>query len=78
MDRPRTTDHFAEFERCHRNDPAGGGRCKDSGKYGRFGIFRTGDVKGQDFKLDIAWLKYGSRGNPEIRASHYRQPSLFY
>lgn len=56
-DRPLTPGHFAEFEKCYGNDPAGGSKRKDLGEQGRFRKFHISDIKDREYKLDITWLK---------------------
>ncbi len=56
-DRPLTSEHFAEFERCYGADPNGLSKRKDLGDEGRFRRFAAGAVKKRDYKLDITWLK---------------------
>jgi type I restriction enzyme M protein len=56
-DRPLTSEHFAEFEKCYGNDPSGGSKRKDLGEEGRFRKFHISDIKERDYKLDITWLR---------------------
>lgn len=58
-DRPLTTHHFAEFEKCYGSDP--NGHCKpkrkDLGETGRFRCFHATEIAARSYKLDITWLK---------------------
>jgi type I restriction enzyme M protein len=56
-DRPLTSLHFAEFERCYGDDPNGQSIRTDLGLEGRFRKFSISEVKDRDYKLDITWLK---------------------
>ncbi len=56
-DRPLTSQHFAEFEKCYSADPNGMSKRKDLGEEGRFRRFSTADLKKRNFRLDITWLK---------------------
>ena len=56
-DRPLTSEHFAEFEKCFGTDPNGQAKRRDLGEEGRFRKFHLSEVKERDYKLDIAWLK---------------------
>jgi type I restriction enzyme M protein len=54
-DRPLTSEHFAEFEKCYGNDPNGRAKRKESERFRKFSI---AEVKAKDFKLDgFKWLK---------------------
>lgn len=56
-DRPLSSKHFAEFEKCYGNDPNGTSKRKDLGEEGRFRKFSLKEIKERDYKLDISWLK---------------------
>lgn len=56
-DRPLTTKHFEEFEKCYGSDPNGQSKRKDLGEAGRFRKFHIKEVEKRDYKLDITWLK---------------------
>lgn len=56
-DRPLTKEHFAEFEKCFGSDPNGQSKRRDQGVDGRFRKFHISEIKGRDYKLDVAWLK---------------------
>jgi type I restriction enzyme M protein len=56
-DRPLTSQHFAEFEKCYGTDPNGQSKRKDLGPEGRFRKFSLQDIQERDYKLDITWLK---------------------
>jgi type I restriction enzyme R subunit len=56
-DRPLTPQHFAEFEQCYGNDPNGLSKRIDMGDEGRFRRYHISEIKEQDYKLDITWLK---------------------
>lgn len=56
-DRPLSSEHFAEFEKCFGADPNGTNKRKDLGEGGRFRKFHISDIKKRDYKLDITWLK---------------------
>jgi type I restriction-modification system DNA methylase subunit len=64
-DRPLTTAHFAEFEKCYGEDPNGKSKRKDTGETGRFRRFNISEVKERDYKLDITWLKDESLDDAE-------------
>ena len=54
-DRPLTSEHFAEFEKCYGADPNGRAKRKESERFHKFSI---AEVKAKDFKLDgFKWLK---------------------
>jgi len=55
--RPLTTQHFVEFEKCYGADPNGQSRRKDLGETGRFRPFHISAIKDWGYKLDITWLK---------------------
>jgi type I restriction enzyme M protein len=58
-DRPLTSEHFAEFERCYGGDFNGRGR-RDSGDspQDRWRCFPILEVQARDFKIDsLKWLK---------------------
>src|SRR5205814_524372 len=57
QDRPLTSQHFAEFEKCYGTDPNGQSKRKDLGEGGRFRRFGMKEIKQRDYKLDITWLK---------------------
>jgi len=56
-DRPLTSAHFAEFEKCYGSDANGLGKRKDQGEEGRFRRFKLEDIKKRNYKLDITWLR---------------------
>ncbi len=56
-ERPLTSAHFAEFEKCYGDDPNGSSKRKDLGEAGRFRKFHLSEIKERDYKLDITWLK---------------------
>lgn len=56
-ERPLTSQHFAEFERCYGDDPNGNGKREDLGLEGRFRRFSLAEVQERDYKLDITWLR---------------------
>jgi len=58
-DRPLTTEHFAEFEKCFGTDPNGKAKRKPSdSKEDRWRSFHIDEVKKRDFKIDsLKWLK---------------------
>jgi type I restriction enzyme M protein len=58
-DRPLTTEHFAEFEKCYGKDPNGKAKRKAAdSKQDRWRSFHISDVKERDFKLDgFKWLR---------------------
>jgi type I restriction enzyme M protein len=58
-DRPLTSEHFAEFERCFGADPNGRAKRKISdSKEDRWRSFSIDEVKNRDFKIDsLKWLK---------------------
>src|SRR6202051_4787749 len=58
-DRPLTSEHFAEFEKCFGADPNGRAKRKTSdSKEDRWRSFSIQEVKDRDFKIDsLKWLK---------------------
>ncbi|MCT7988584.1 HsdM family class I SAM-dependent methyltransferase [Laspinema olomoucense] len=56
-ERPLTSQHFAEFERCYGDDPDGKSKREDLGLEGRFRRFSLTEVKERDYKLDLTWLR---------------------
>jgi type I restriction enzyme M protein len=56
-DRPLSTQHFAEFEKCYGSDLNGLSKRKDLGDNGRFRRFSISDIKSRGYKLDVVWLK---------------------
>lgn len=62
-DRPLTTAHFTEFEKCFGDEPNGTAKRKRSdSKEDRWRDFSITEVKEKDFKLDgIKWLKEESQ-----------------
>ena len=58
-DRPLTSEHFGEFERCYGRDPNGRTKRKESdSKEDRWRSFHISQVKERDFKLDgFKWLR---------------------
>ncbi|HOW43162.1 MAG TPA: class I SAM-dependent DNA methyltransferase [Candidatus Omnitrophota bacterium] len=64
-DRPLTSEHFKEFEKCYGTDPNGQSKRTDSGVDGRFHRFNIKEIKDRGYKLDITWLKDESLDDPE-------------
>ena len=58
-DRPLTSEHFAEFEKCYGTDPNGRTKRKpEHSKEDRWRPFDIAEVKKREFKLDgFKWLK---------------------
>jgi len=56
-DRPLSSKHFEEFEKCYGSDPNGQSKRSDLGLEGRFRKFHISEVKNREYKLDITWLK---------------------
>lgn len=56
-DRPLTSAHFAEFEKCYGRDPNGHSRRTDLGETGRFRKFSLSEIKARGYKLDVTWLR---------------------
>lgn len=56
-ERPLTPAHFEEFEKSYGKDPNGQSKRTDLGNNGRFRKFHINEIKEQDYKLDITWLK---------------------
>ena len=56
-DRPLTSEHFAEFEKCYGSDPNGLSKRKDLGETGRFRRFPLSEIADRAYKLDLTWLK---------------------
>ena len=56
-ERPLTSKHFEEFEKCYGGDPNGKSRRRDLGEDGRFRKFHISEIKERNYKLDITWLK---------------------
>jgi type I restriction enzyme M protein len=58
-DRPLTSEHFVEFEKCFGADPNGKAKRKPTdSKEDRWRKFSIDEVKGRDFKIDsLKWLK---------------------
>jgi type I restriction enzyme M protein len=58
-DRPLTSEHFAEFEKCFGADPNGGAKRKPTdSKEDRWRRFSIDEVKKRDYKIDgLKWLK---------------------
>jgi type I restriction enzyme M protein len=56
-DRPLSSEHFKEFEKCYGTDPNGQGKRMDLGVDGRFRRFNIQEIKDRGYKLDISWLK---------------------
>lgn len=56
-DRPLTTQHFEEFEKCYGDDPNGRSPRTDFGIEGRFRKFHISEIEERGYKLDITWLK---------------------
>ena len=64
-DRPLTSQHFAEFEKCYGKDPNGQSKRTDLGEQGRFRKFHIDEIKERAYKLDITWLKDESIDDPD-------------
>jgi type I restriction enzyme M protein len=64
-ERPLTTAHFSEFEKCYGTDPNGRSKRKDLGPEGRFRKFTLHEIKDRDYKLDVTWLKDESLDNDD-------------
>ncbi|MGA2145555.1 MAG: class I SAM-dependent DNA methyltransferase [Bryobacteraceae bacterium] len=64
-DRPLTSEHFTEFEKCYGLDPNGVSKRKDHGEGGRFRRFKLAEIKERTYKLDITWLKDESLENSD-------------
>jgi len=56
-DRPLSSEHFKEFEKCYGADPNGQSKRTDLGVEGRFRRFNIQEVKERGYKLDMTWLK---------------------
>ena len=58
-DRPLTSQHFEEFERCYGGDPHGRAERQTSdSKDDRWRSFPIEEVKGRDYKIDsLKWLR---------------------
>lgn len=58
-DRPLTSEHFAEFEKCYGADPNGKTKRKESdSKEDRWHSFGIEEIKKRDYKIDsLKWLK---------------------
>ncbi len=56
-DRPLSSEHFEEFEKCYGPDPNGRSKREDLGEGGRFRRFQIEEIKERDYKLDVTWLK---------------------
>lgn len=69
-DRPLTSEHFKEFEKCYGEDPYGRSKRKASdSKHDRWRSFSIAYVKERDYKIDgLKWLKDESLDefDPEI------------
>ena len=66
-DRPLTSQHFAEFEKCFGTDPNGKGRRKATdSKEDRWRTFSIDEIKKRDYKIDsLKWLKDESGDDAE-------------
>jgi len=53
-ERPLTSQHFAEFEKCYGKDPNGTARREPVERFRKFSL---DEIKARDFKLDVTWLK---------------------
>jgi type I restriction enzyme M protein len=53
-DRPLSSQHFAEFEKCYGRDPNG---AKKRAETERFHKFSLSEIQARDYKLDVTWLK---------------------
>jgi type I restriction enzyme M protein len=58
-ERPLTSEHFTEFEKCFGKDPNGRAKRKpEDSKENRWRSFTLAEVKDRDFKIDgLKWLK---------------------
>jgi type I restriction enzyme M protein len=56
-DRPLSSEHFKEFEKCYGTDSNGQSKRTDLGIEGRFRRFNIQEVKDRGYKLDMTWLK---------------------
>ncbi len=56
-DRPLSSEHFREFEKCYGDDPNGRAKRRGMGDEGRFRKFGIEEIKKRKCKLDITWLK---------------------
>src|ERR1035441_1676910 len=58
-DRPLTSEHFAEFEKCFGADPNGRAKRKPTdSKEDRWRSFQIGEIKKREYKIDsLKWLK---------------------
>jgi len=56
-ERPLSSKHFEEFEKCYGTDSNGQSKRADLGSEGRFRKFHISEVKERGYKLDITWLK---------------------
>lgn len=56
-DRPLSSEHFKEFEKCYGKDSNGQSKRTDLGIEGRFRRFNIQEVKDRGYKLDMTWLK---------------------
>jgi len=56
-DRPLSSEHFKEFEKCYGADPNGQSKRTDLGVEGRFRRFNIKEIKERGYKLDMMWLK---------------------
>jgi len=56
-DRPLSSEHFKEFEKCYGMDTNGQSKRTDLGVEGRFRKFNIQEVKERGYKLDMTWLK---------------------
>ena len=66
-DRPLTSEHFAEFEKCFGADPNGKAKRKPTdSKEDRWRTFSIDEVKRRDYKIDsLKWLKDESGNDAE-------------
>lgn len=64
-DRPLTTKHFEEFEKCFGTDVNGKSKRIDQGETGRFRCFTLEEIKKRNYKLDLTWLKDESIENSD-------------
>ena len=53
-DRPLTSQHFAEFEKCYGTDPNGASKRKEAERFRKFSL---SEIQARDYKLDVTWLK---------------------
>src|SRR5438876_124753 len=67
-DRPLTSEHFTEFERCYGADPNGTSKRKTGdSKEDRWRSFHIDEIRERDYKIDtLKWLKDESLDDGEL------------